>query len=219
MQVAFSRVFEVEAESQSEAREKAEKEMLEVIENKGSMYFNTDEYKEPLDWKAQAHDQGLSLASDIEDEIAEAVKSYREDHADEIKEAHKEGNEYDEDSDEVREIWDDIYQDVDTYHRATEYADGSFIYRSTDAVIEALQCINELSDYEETDRGLWEGTEEVEDIINIKATYTLSHAIHAEAEKEIKERIADALNSPFCGVCFKNEDADGRCGCTNQSQK
>jgi len=228
--VEYARTFEIEAESLGEARlqaeERASDQFIEACKNEIEQgysamrhLFNTSEHKEPMDWRAQAEGMGKDIAGDLSDEIAVGVKQYRENNEDGVREALKEGDEYDADSDAVKEIYDELYQSDDIVNRAWEYADGHFIYNNTSALIEAMQCIDELSEYSSGDRGLWEGVEEYERIIQIQATEALEGGILASAEEAIKEEIADALNRKFCGVCFKDQDEDGRCGCINADGK
>jgi hypothetical protein len=69
-----------------------------------------------------------------------------------------------------------------------------------------LDCIDELSDFEETDKGLWEGLESVEEQVNARATYTYANAIYDSAEKVIKARISELLECPH-----SNCDDDAKC--------
>jgi len=183
IKVSFERVFKVEADKQSEAEEKALNKAVEYLTD-GTDYkeavkcgLRSEEYKEPANWRQRAEEDARDLVENLSDTITEAVKDKK--------------NKEDADL-----IFDAIDNEEDISGRALETADGCFIYRSTDAVIEALNCINRLSDYsdfKETDSGLWEGKEEAEDIINIKATFTLANAIGAKAEEIIREKIKNLL--------------------------
>lgn len=193
IKVDFSRIYDIEAESRNRAEEKAREmgvEEVEAITDKFSgddlsyRLFEVREYEEPRNWRQEAEEDGRSLAGDIAEEIKSAVADYK------AKNEIKDGEDI---SDIINEIYDDLYQDEDIRFKAVEYADGQFIYNSIDAIIEALQCIDRLSDYEETDNGLWEGLKTIEEQINARATYTYSNAIYDSAETAIKSKIEALL--------------------------
>lgn len=62
---------------------------------------------------------------------------------------------------------------------------------------EAIALLEELDEYEETDRGLWEGVEDWRKIIGTIAAYTYSNAVHAQFRaliEEINGGYRDAIN-------------------------
>lgn len=195
IKVDFSRIYEVEAENRNKAEDKAREmgvEEVEMLTDKFSgddlsyRLFEVKEYQEPINWREQAEKEGKQVAEDLEEEIKKAVADYKD------KSGIKEG----EDINEIaKEIYDDLYQDEDIKYKANEYADGQFIYNSLDAITEALQCIDRLSDYEETDNGLWEGLKTIEEQINARATFTYANAIYNSAEEAIKGRIETLLQN------------------------
>lgn len=196
IKVSFEKVFEVEAENQSLAMDKAlVKANNEIAENSGKElyhFFNTEEYKEPINWYNQAEELGKDVANGIEDEIKSAVADWQAKNPEKVGLLEENDGSFDIDL-EIQEIFDELYQSEDISSRALEYADGYFIYNSSDALIDAMSCFDRLSEWEETDSGLWEGKENYWDIINIRATFTLSNAIMHLAEEAIKERIAELL--------------------------
>ena len=59
---------------------------------------------------------------------------------------------------------------------------------------EAIETIDELSEFEEEDSGLWDGSSNYRDILNTIAHYTYTNALYAEIESMI-ESINDTLDS------------------------
>ena len=59
---------------------------------------------------------------------------------------------------------------------------------------EAIETINELSEFEEKDRGLWGGRSDYSEILNAKAHYTYQNALYHEIESMI-ESINDTIDS------------------------
>jgi len=59
---------------------------------------------------------------------------------------------------------------------------------------EAIETIDELSEFEEEDSGLWDGSSNYGDILNTIAHYTYTNALYAEIESMI-ESINDTLDS------------------------
>ena len=66
--------------------------------------------------------------------------------------------------------------------------------------------IDELSAFEETDSGLWEGMKNIEEQVNARATYTYANAIYDSAERIIRERITELLECPH-----SNCDDNAKC--------
>jgi hypothetical protein len=58
---------------------------------------------------------------------------------------------------------------------------------------EAIEVIDELSEYEEEDSGLWEGSSNYSDILNAIAHYTYTNALYAKIVEKIEE-INDEIN-------------------------
>ena len=58
---------------------------------------------------------------------------------------------------------------------------------------DAIKVIDELSEFEEEDHGLWEGTRDYREILNSIAHYTYTNALYAEIESLI-ESINDTLD-------------------------
>ncbi len=111
---------------------------------------------------------------------------------DEIKEAIKNGK-------QVSDDWNNDYPDGDSYFHES-YVDKSY------GLLEAAEVLGELSDFEETDSGLWEG-QSPQDAIGTQAAFTYGNAVWsyardivkdindlvAEAEGEITDEKADAI--------------------------
>lgn len=191
MKVYFERIYEVEAENLEEAKEKAldKVEPYNVFKVGGLM---AEQYIEPTNWDDDAEEMGKDIADDLESPILEEVEAYIATNGD--------TGAWGEDMNDgvaVDTIFEVIDREHDIYNRAYEYADGHFIYMSTDAINEARDCINELHRWEETDSGLWEGEDDVDMIINKKATYTLGNALLHYAEEKIRERIEELLNEKY----------------------
>lgn len=153
--------------------------------------LTAEQYEEPTNWSTEAESLGKDVAGDLENEIAEAVRTYKDSKEGDKGDEEAEAVEYDED--DVNEIYDELYQSEDLSDRAWEMADGYFIYNSTAALIKAMECIDELSDYASGDSGLWEGVEEYERIIQIQATDALRGGVMNEIEEAVKAKIADLL--------------------------
>ena len=209
IKVEFSRIYEIETGDNHEAQTKAQSQAVEEIEKLQDLYSGTDltsrlfrveEYQEPTDWCKEAEEDGNSLATDLEDVIVSAVNVYKKDNSEvnkaiaETKKKRKADKAYMGGNENViDEIFDKLYQGEDINYKATEYADGQFIYNDRESIKEALDCINELSAFEETDSGLWEGMKSIEEQINARATYTYANAIYDSAERIIRERITELL--------------------------
>ena len=194
------------------AQTKAQSQAVEEIEKLQDLYSGTDltsrlfrveEYQEPTDWCKEAKEGGNSIATDLEDVIVSAVNVYKKDNSEvnkaiaETKKKRKADKAYMGGNENViDEIFDKLYQGEDINYKATEYADGQFIYNDRESIKEALDCINELSAFEETDSGLWEGMKSIEEQINARATYTYANAIYDSAERIIRERITELLGCP-----------------------
>ena len=212
IKVEFSRIYEIETGDNHEAQTKAQSQAVEEIEKLQDLYSGTDltsrlfrveEYQEPTDWCKEAEENGNSLATDLEDVIVSAVNAYKKDNSEvnkaiaETKKKRKADKAYMGGNENViDEIFDKLYQGEDINYKATEYADGQFIYNDRESIKEALDCINELSAFEETDSGLWEGMKSIEEQVNARATYTYANAIYDSAERIIRERITELLGCP-----------------------
>lgn len=188
IKVSFERVYTVQAEDSYSARLEAKSHAVDDLEGEGlSERLEAQEYEEPRDWDKEAEENGEAICSDIEDVIKEKVEAWKKDHV---------GDNYAEaDDDDIAEIWDDVCQDEDIHNRAWEYSDGYFIYNSTKANQEKMDCINDLADHASGDRGLWEGKTEVDEILSIQACDALEGATMYYAEEKIKEKIAELLNN------------------------
>ena len=91
---------------------------------------------------------------------------------------------------ESGEASDDLYNDYpngDEYHHE-HHTDRSY------SLIEAAHLLSELSRYEETDSGLWEGLEDPERAIEVKAAFTYGNAVLSEFQDLIKELNSDYEN-------------------------
>ncbi len=164
--------LEIRAENSLEAKNK----IIEMAKNNEIDERYLKKIDEPIDWQNQAKENAKDIFEEQKEEFDKIIKE-------QIKRGEKDHN----------EIYDVIYQEFDLTNLSCESADGTFIYNDTDSIKEALDCINELDEYEETDNGLWEGMERVEEQINARATYTLSNAIYHYLEEEIKDYIAEKL--------------------------
>lgn len=194
LEVTFSRVYEVEAETWNDCENVAkEKAMKELTEQNLFNVLRTEEYKEPTNWHREAEELGHSIATDIEKEIKKVVSDWKAKNPSGVIEIEN-GVQVADNTDEVsKEIFDELYQSEDISERAWEYADGYFIYNSTDALRNAMDCMDSLSEYDSGDSGIWEGKTDYWDIINIQATDALRGAIYHFAEEAVKEKIAELL--------------------------
>lgn len=151
------------------------------------------EEKPPINWTKRADEDAETLCDDMEDDIKKAVASFiAGNDAETLKEIKNNAKYYSID-DEVANIYDDLYQDEDIANRAWEYADGNFIYNSTSHLIEAMNCLEDLSDYGSGDSGLWEGKTEYWDIINIQAMDAYQGRTMYTAQEKIKDEIHAVL--------------------------
>ena len=212
IKVEFSRIYEVEGANIYEVESNAQFKAVEEIEDLQEQYkgidltarlFRVEEYVEPTNWCNQAEEEGKSVASDIEDAIVSVVNAYKKDNSEvnkaiaETKKKRKADKAYMGGNENViDEIFDKLYQGEDISYKATEYTDGQFIYNDRESIKKALDCIDELSAFEETDSGLWEGMKSIEEQINARATYTYANAIYDSAERIIRERITELLGCP-----------------------
>jgi len=176
IKVYFERFIEVEANGIKEAEEKALKQVKAEIDKEKKIRFEVKENELPINWYKYANEEANDIINNYRDEIDEFINT----------EIGK--NESDE-----NEIFDKLYQEKDLIDWAHMAADNRFIYNSTDALIEALQCIDRLSEWEETDSGLFEGLKTIEEQINARATYTLSNAIYAKLEEQLKDLITEKV--------------------------
>lgn len=86
------------------------------------------------------------------------------------------------------EASDDLFNDYsngDEYHHEN-HADKSY------TLIEAAHLLSQLSEYEEGDSGLWEGIDDPEKAIEIKAAYTYGNAVMSDFQSMVSE-----LNDDF----------------------
>lgn len=77
----------------------------------------------------------------------------------------------------VDQLWDDGAADVEL-----SYYDREFITTYSDRsyrLLEAAQVLDDLSDYEESDSGLWSGVEDPKEAVGIMAAYTYGNAVAA----------------------------------------
>lgn len=191
IEVSYSRVLEIEAEDSYKAREAAKVDAAKSLREADAIrWLDAKEYEPKTNWLKEAEEDGGCLADDIADKIEENVRNYR-DSKEGDKDEKAEAIEYDES--DVQEIFDGIYQEEDTYYRASEYADGRFIYNSIDALTDAMQCIDELDNYASGDSSLWEGQNDYASIINIQAADAFCGAVHSYAKDAIKARISELL--------------------------
>lgn len=77
------------------------------------------------------------------------------------------------------------YSGGDEYHHSS-HTDKSY------SLIDAAHLLDQLSDHEETDSGLWEGVEDPERALEVKAAFTYGNAVIGEFQDLIKE-----LNEAF----------------------
>lgn len=82
--------------------------------------------------------------------------------------------------DEASDDWNNDYEDGDSYFHES-FVDREYSFR------EAGELIEELSEYEETDGGLWEGRD-MKDAVSTCAAFTYGKAVWCQAEK-LMERI------------------------------
>jgi len=83
----------------------------------------------------------------------------------------------------------DLYNDYDCMDSRISESDD--YWRSPE---EAIETIDELSEFEEDDGGLWEGCSDYSEILNAKAHYTYTNAVYHEIESMI-ESINDIIDS------------------------
>lgn len=89
---------------------------------------------------------------------------------------------------EKGEASEDLFNDYpagDEYHHSS-HTDKSY------SLIDAAHLLDQLSEHEETDSGMWEGIEDPEKALEIKAAYTYANAVLSEFQELIKE-----LNEAF----------------------
>lgn len=97
--------------------------------------------------------------------------------------------------DEIIERLIDDGEASDDYNNDYDNGDGIFHEQITDRYYnstEAVELLDQLSAFEEEDRGLWEGITDVNDILNIKAAYTYGNAV-AHEFRELIEKINDDI--------------------------
>ncbi len=89
---------------------------------------------------------------------------------------------------ESGEISADLFND---YPNSDEYHHSSHTDKSY-RLLEAAHLLTEFVDYEENDSGLWEGVEDPERALEVKAAYTYGNAVLGQFQDLVKE-----LNSDF----------------------
>jgi len=152
------------------------------------IYHSVEEYEEPTNWRKEAESyaeeamDSYNLKEEVDKAVSILTKHITSGQPTEV-----------DVEEEAQEIYDDLYQDEDLYHIASELADGRFIYSHTKGLMEALSCMDDLGDYLETDSGLWEGEKDPNQVILLQATYTLASAINAALEETIKAYAAEKI--------------------------
>jgi hypothetical protein len=168
----------VDADTQTEAKAKLAP-ALDRLEGKTGLDLiyegDIEQLEEETNWKEYAKEAADDI---IRDEQEKMLKEY-------IKPGIAAGK-------DSTDIWDDIYQGMDTYDLAHQSADGTFIYNSTKHLIDAMQCLDWLSEWDDAaDSGILEGATGYADMINYSATYALGGAIHYFLE----EKVIDDINA------------------------
>jgi hypothetical protein len=158
----------------AKSNDEAEKILREEVKSGSPLHLK--EKEEPTNWEEKAEMYANDIIDNNKGEFLEVI-------TDKIKDG-----ETDED-----EIFDALYQGKDLTSLCNEEIDGQFIYNDTKSIKEALDCINYNSDWEETDKGLWEEMESIEEIINAKAFYTLKNGVYEYLERNLKSLIAEEL--------------------------
>jgi hypothetical protein len=89
----------------------------------------------------------------------------------------------------------------DSYHHET-HIDRSY------SLMEAAEVLDQLSQYEETDSGLWEGQEPQEAVIT-QAAFTYAHAVYSEF-RTMMEGVNEALSEVFPEMADEEEKREER---------
>jgi hypothetical protein len=105
------------------------------------------ERNKPTNYRTDARDDAAEMADNFIDEIVEQLA----------------------DKGEASDDYNNDYPGGDSYHHET-HVDRSY------NVKESIELLDQLSDYEETDSGLWEG-QEPEEVFGTKAAYTYGAAV------------------------------------------
>lgn len=190
IEVSYTRVFEIDADDSYDAREKARQRALDDVKEITTRGFDAREWEAERNWTQEAEDGGQSIADELDEVVKEAVRVYKD-----SKEGAKSSDTVEYDETDVQSVFDIIYQEEDTWNKASEYADSYFMYNSTDALVEAMHCIDELENYASGDSGLWEDQSDYASIINIQACDALRGGVHSYAEDIIKVTISDLLSA------------------------
>jgi hypothetical protein len=122
------------------------------------------------DWTVEARETAEGIASDHEGEIAEALA---------------------EDVDAFKDGWAAINSnELEMFrdHVVHESCDSSFIYGG---LVEWAQCIEQLSEYQETDSGLWDGCDAEKQIMSM-AFYTFYNAVMSALADVLTDMIGTA---------------------------
>lgn len=166
--------LEINAKNALEAKAK----IIEMCKNNELEERHLDEIEEPINWYNQAK---------------ETAKDILEEHKETIDKIISDGDKTDDEDD----IFDTIYQNnnIDLYNICHEWIDGHFIYNNIESIKKALDCINKLYEYEETDNRQWDGLKTVEEKINAQAFFTLRNAVYTFLEEELREYIDSKLNN------------------------
>lgn len=173
-------MLDIEAESSYKACDKAIADLSELCRQSPiQATAKAEEWQEPLNWSKEAERMALSAMSDysLDDAVKEAAAK----------------------CETVDDAYEEIYQGRvgDQSHFlsdiSNELADGTFIYNSSDALKEAMDCIDELQEYASGDDGLWQGQTDYAAIIQIQATDALSGAITAELEVLCRAALSEIM--------------------------
>jgi hypothetical protein len=142
---------------------------------------------EKTDWKHKVSEH----ADDIMEENVEGIDKIIDKNFNIFKKDEKEGRKKVEETDDEKEnrIYDLIEREFDFVDICHEATDNLFIYTDSSSIIDYIYCIDELSEFEETDHGLWDGEQEVRDIIRTKAFFTFRNALGDKVEEYVRGRI------------------------------
>ena len=91
---------------------------------------------------------------------------------------------------DVRELYDRLYQKFDLVDVCHEWVDGSGLPDER----EALDILDQLSEYEEWDTGLWEGLQGTE-VLKAQGFWTLRSALICRLEETLKDLIQKLVDA------------------------
>lgn len=103
------------------------------------------------------------------------------------------------DNDSASQDFNNDYVGGDSYHHEN-HVDRPY------QLLEAAQLLQQLSDYEETDTGLWEG-QQPEDAISTKAAFTYGNAV-ASDWSDLIDKINDEYDDMKDGIDSKFDEED-----------